>query len=91
MEKNHDYWRDAAGVYRDWRTGKKNLVDMVDGDLQMFDDYLHIVLVGREFRRLELETVPGSRRRVFPGRLLFLIPAAILFVLVVYPILRGIR
>lgn len=80
MEKNHDYWRDAAAVYRDWRTGKKNLVDMVDGDLQMFDDYLHVVLVGREFRRLELEMQPSRRA---PGRLrrLFLFIPVAFFVL----------
>lgn len=69
-EKSGDYWKIAAAVYRDWRSGKKMLSDMTDGDLQMFDNYLHVVLVGREFRRLELEMQPSRRvsgrlRRVF--------------------------
>lgn len=59
------------------------LSDMTDGDLQMFDNYLHVVLVGREFRRLELEMQPSRRA---PGRLrkvLFFIPVAffVLFLL----------
>ena len=37
-EKSGDYWKSAAAVYRDWRSGKKMLSDMTDGDLQMFDD-----------------------------------------------------
>ena len=83
MDKMPDYWRSAAAVYRDWRSGKKMLSDMTDGDLQMFDDYLHIVLVGREFRRLELEMQPSRR---VPGRLrkvLLFIPVAffVLFLL----------
>ena len=82
-EKSGDYWKSAAAVYRDWRSGKKMLSDMTDGDLQMFDNYLHVVLVGREFRRLELEMQPSRR---FPGRLrkvLLFIPVAffVLFLL----------
>ena len=45
------YWKDAAAVYRLWRSGKKRLVEMTDGDLQKYDDYLHLILVEREFRR----------------------------------------
>lgn len=83
MDKMPDYWRSAAVVYRSWRTGKKSLSEMTDSDLQMFDDYLHVVLVGREFRRLELEMQPSRRA---PGRLrkvLLFIPVAffVLFLL----------
>lgn len=88
-DKSGDYWREAAGVYHAWRTGKKLLVDMTDGDLQKFDDYLHIVLVGREFRRLEVEMKP-SRRRV-PVKAIVLFPAVLLFVIMLYSLVRGIR
>lgn len=74
MEEKFDYWRDAAKVYRNWRTGHKMLADMTDGELRMFDDYLHVVLVGREFRRLELELQPQKRRLPWV-KLLALIPA----------------
>lgn len=83
-----DYWRLAAGVYHSWRTGKKSLVDMTDGELQMYDDYLHIVLVGREFRRLELEMQPARRLR-FPVRLIALLPAAIVVIMLLYSLFRG--
>ena len=39
-----DYWKDAAAVYRLWRSGKKRLVEMTDGDLQKYDDYLHLIV-----------------------------------------------
>ena len=72
-EKSGEYWKSAAAVYRDWRSGKKMLSDMTD-------DYLHVVLVGREFRRLELEMQPSRRA---PGRLrrLFLFIPVAFFVL----------
>lgn len=81
-----DYWKDAATVYRLWHSGKKRLVEMTDGDLQKYDDYLHLILVEREFRSLEL--VPATRR--FPRlRIFAIVPAAIVFLLVVYPLIRG--
>lgn len=83
-----DYWRSAAGVYHAWRTGKKALVDMTDGELQMYDDYMHVVLVGREFRRLELEMQPARRLR-FPVRWIALLPAAIVVVMLLYSLFRG--
>lgn len=76
-------------MYHAWRTGKKSLSEMTDGDLQKFDDYLHIVLVGREFRRLEVEMKP-SRRRV-PVKAIVLLPAVLLFVIMLYSLVRGIR
>lgn len=83
-----DYWRSAAGVYHAWRTGKKALVDMTDGELQLYDDYLHIVLVGREFRRLDLEMQPARRLR-FPLRWIALIPAGFVFLMLIYSMIRG--
>lgn len=83
-----DYWRAAAGVYHAWRTGKKSLVDMTDGELQMYDDYLHVVLVGREFRRLELEMQPARRLRL-PVRWIALLPAAIVVIMLLYSLFRG--
>lgn len=88
MDKMPDYWRSAAAVYRSWRTGKKSLSEMTDGDLNMFDDYLHIVLVGREFRRLELETMPRRKMR-FPVRWIALLPAAIVVIMLLYSLFRG--
>lgn len=61
---------------------------MTDGDLNMFDDYLHIVLVGREFRRLELETTPRRKMR-FSLRWIALIPAGFLFLMLIYSMIRG--
>lgn len=87
-DKSGDYWREAAGVYHAWRTGKKSLVDMTDGDLQRFDDYLHIVLVGREFRRLEVEMKPSRR---LPVKAIVLLPAVLLLVIMLYSLVRGIR
>lgn len=88
MDKMSDYWRSAAAVYRSWRTGKKSLSEMTDGDLNMFDDYLHIVLVGREFRRLELETTPRRKMR-FSLRWIALIPAGFVFLMLIYSMIRG--
>lgn len=87
-DKSGDYWREAAGVYHAWRTGKKLLVDMTDGDLQKFDDYLHIVLVGREFRRLEVEMKPSRR---LPVKVIVLLPAVLLLLIMLYSLVRGIR
>lgn len=81
------YWKDAAAVYRLWRSGKKRLVEMTDGDLQKYDDYLHLILVEREFRSLEL--VLATRKRFPRLRLFAIVPAAIVFLLVVYPLIRG--
>lgn len=83
-----DYWRLSANIFHLWRTGKKALVDMTDGELQMYDDYLHVVLVGREFRRLELEMQPARRLR-FPVRWIALLPAAIVVIMLLYSLFRG--
>lgn len=82
-----DYWKDAATVYRLWRSEKKRLVEMTDGDLQKYDDYLRLILVEREFRSLEL--VPATRKRFPRLRIFAIVPAAIVFLLVVYPLIRG--
>lgn len=83
-----DYWRLSANIYHLWRTGKKALVDMTDGELQMYDDYMHVVLVGREFRRLELEMQPARRLRL-PVRWIALLPAAIVVIMLLYSLFRG--
>lgn len=82
-----DYWKDAAVVYRLWRSGKKQLVEMTDGDLQKYDDYLHLILIEREF--LSLELIPANRKRFPKLRFFAIVPAAIVFLLVIYPLIRG--
>lgn len=88
MEKMDTYWKEASFVFREWKSGKVSLVDLTDGRLQMFDDYLYIVLVGREFRRLELEMQPARRLR-FPVRWIALLPAAIVVIMLLYSLFRG--
>lgn len=88
MEKKDTYWKEASSVFREWKSGKVSLVDLTDGRLQMFDDYLYIVLVGREFRRLELEMQPARRLR-FPVRWIALLPASIVVIMLLYSLFRG--
>lgn len=88
-DKSGDFWQDAAAVYQLWRSGKKSLAEMTDGDLKKIDQYLHAILFSCEFRRSDVQMQPSKRRISF--KFLALLPAAFIFFVVLYSLVRGIR